>query len=186
MGITDTQNSTHLAAHLCDLRAQHQMTLALLAQKSGISRATLSRIENAEVSPTAETLGRLATVYALPISRLLAPMEQVFQPVISRADQTVWHDPRNGFQRRSVSPPSGPLAVELIEGTFEPHQEITYTAPAIPGQEHHVYVLSGQIEISIEGKVHAMQAGDCLRYVLFGETVFRTGNTACTYVIALK
>ncbi|WP_415403305.1 helix-turn-helix domain-containing protein [Tateyamaria sp. SN3-11] len=162
------------------------MTLAALADKSGISRATLSRIENSEVSPTAETLGRLAAVYAVPISRLLAPMEQVFQPVIPRADQAIWRDPEHGFERRSVSPSNGPLAVELIEGTIEPNQEITYTAPAIPGQEHHVYVLSGQIEIAVEGRPNALHKGDCLRYVLFGETRFRTGDAPCTYVIALK
>ena len=62
------------------------MTLAVLAERSGISRATLSRIENAEVSPTAETLGQLAAVYALPMSQLLSPLEQGFQPVLRRGE----------------------------------------------------------------------------------------------------
>jgi transcriptional regulator with XRE-family HTH domain len=186
MGITHISESARLAGHLRKLREAHDMTLAALAQRSGLSRATLSRIENAEVSPTAETLGQLATVYALPISQLLSPLEQSFQPVLRRAQQSVWQDTENAFTRRSVSPSNGQLSIELIEGELEAGQRITYAAPAIPGHEHHLYVLSGQITITVEGTGHDLKAGDCLRYILFGETVFKTSNAPCRYVIALS
>ncbi|MDU8914098.1 helix-turn-helix domain-containing protein [Aestuariicoccus sp. MJ-SS9] len=186
MGITVRSEAAKLASHLRGLREAHSLTLAALAERSGISRASLSRIENAEVSPTAETLGRLATVYALPISQLLSPLEQDFQPVQRRASQAVWRDPEHAFERRSVSPPNGQLSVELIEGVLGAGQRIAYAAPAIPGQEHHVYVLSGGMEVTVEGIAHDLRAGDCLRYKLFGETVFRTDKTPCKYVIALS
>lgn len=186
MGITHISDSSKLATHLRNLREEHDMTLAVLAQRSGLSRATLSRIENADVSPTAETLGQLAAVYALPISQLLSPLEQGFQPVLRRVEQSIWHDPGRDFVRRSVSPSNGQLSIELIESQLGPEQLITYAAPAIPGQEHHVYVLSGQMEITVEGNAHDLGAGDCLRYILFGETIFRTSNASCRYVIALS
>ncbi|WP_424969814.1 helix-turn-helix domain-containing protein [Dinoroseobacter sp. S76] len=186
MRIETSPETAKLATHLRFLRDRHGFTLAALAERSGVSRATLSRIENAEVSPTAETLGRLATAYALPISLLLGPLEQGFQPVLRRADQALWHDPEHGFQRRSVSPPNGSLSIELIEGALSAGQRIAYAAPAVPGQEHHVYVLSGEMEITVEGTRHLLRPGDCLRYVLFGETVFETTDTPCTYLIALS
>ncbi|WP_424976307.1 helix-turn-helix domain-containing protein [Dinoroseobacter sp. S124A] len=186
MRFETSSETTRLASHLRDLRVRHGLTLASLADRSGVSRASLSRIENAEVSPTAETLGRLATVYALPISHLLGPLEQGFQPVMRRADQAVWQDPTHGFERRSVSPPNGTLSIELIEGTLKAGQRIAYDAPAIPGQEHHVYVLSGEMAITVEGTPHHLRSGDCLRYVLFGETVFETSHAPCKYVIALS
>lgn len=186
MGISDTPESLRLAQHLRHLRERNDLTLAVLAERSGLSRATLSRIENAEVSPTAESLGRLATVYAMPISQLLAPLEKGFQPVVRREDQGVWQDPEHDFLRRSVSPSNGPLKIEVIEGHLGPRQLIEYTAPAIPGQEHHVYLLSGRVQITVDGTAHDLTAGDCLRYVLFGGTVFRTTDTPCTYVIALS
>lgn len=186
MGITDKTDTTKLASHLRGLRESHNLTLAALADQSGVSRASLSRIENGDVSPTAETLGRLAAVYALPISQLLAPMEPGFQPVLRRSDQATWRDPQHEFHRRSVSPSNGPLGIELIEGTLGADQLITYPAPAIPGQEHHVYVLAGGMQITVEGKPHDLTKGDCLRYILFGETVFKTSDTSCTYLIALS
>jgi transcriptional regulator with XRE-family HTH domain len=186
MGITNLSESQKLASHLRALRERHNLTLATLADRSGLSRASLSRIENADVSPTAETLGRLAAVYALPISQLLSPLEQGFQPVLKRADQSTWTDPEHEFHRRSVSPPNGQLSVELIEGTLGKRQKIEYAAPAIPGQEHHVYVLSGHMQITVEGTPYDLRAGDCLRYILFGQTVFRTTDKPCRYVIALS
>ncbi len=186
MGITDLSESLKLAHHLRGLREHHDLTLAVLAERSGLSRATLSRIENAEVSPTAETLGRLASVYALPISQLLAPLEKGFQPVVKRKDQAIWRDPKHDFVRRSVSPSNGPLSIEVVESQLGKGQLIAYAAPAIPGQEHHVYVLSGEMQISVDGTAYDLKMGDCLRYILFGETVFKTTDTTCTYVIALS
>lgn len=181
-----SSDTVKLAQHLRELREHHGLTLVGLADRSGVSRATLSRIENAEVSPTAETLGKLASVFALPISQLLAPLEKGFQPVLKRADQSTWSDPEHNFVRRSVSPPNGPLSLEIIECQLGGGQLIRYTAPAIPGQEHHVYVLSGRLEITVEDKTHDLSAGDCLRYILFGESVFRTFDDSCRYVIALS
>ena len=186
MGIKHTSDNSKLASHLRGLRETHDMTLAVLAERSGLSRATLSRIENADVSPTAETLGLLATVYALPISQLLSPLQQGFQPVLRPGEQSVWRDPSHKFMRRSVSPSNGQLSVELIEGKLGPEQLITYATPAIPGQEHHVYVLSGQMQITVEGNAHDLRPGDCLRYILFGETIFKTSDASCRYVIALS
>jgi transcriptional regulator with XRE-family HTH domain len=186
MGIKHASESSKLATHLRNLREERGMTLAVLAERSGLSRATLSRIENADVSPTAETLGQLAAVYALPISQLLSPLEKGFQPVLRQGEQSVWRDPGHKFVRRSVSPSNGQLSVELIEGELGPEQLITYAAPAIPGQEHHVYILSGQMKITVEGNTHDLRPGDCLRYILFGETIFRTSNASCRYMIALS
>lgn len=186
MGNVTHSEASKLAQHLRFLRERHGLTLAVVAERSGTSRATLSRIENADVSPTAETLGRLATVYALPISQLLSPLDDVFQPVVSRKDQAVWNDPEHDFCRRSVSPSNGQLTIELIEGQLGKDQLITYAAPAIPGQEHHVYVFSGSMEITVEDVVHDLKAGDCLRYILFGQTVFKTTSDPCQYVIALS
>jgi len=81
-----------LPDHLCKLRVDRGQALQDLAGESGVSRATLSRSENGEVSPAAETLGRLAAVLALPISQLLAPVEQGFLPLVRHDEQNVWTD----------------------------------------------------------------------------------------------
>jgi len=174
-----------LADHLRSLRTDHGLSLQDLASKSSVSRATLSRIENAEVSPTAETLGRLASAFALPLSQLLAPLESGFPPLVRHADQSVWSDREKGFLRRSISPPSGQLKLEMIEGEIAPHQRIAYDRPAFPGHEHHLVLLSGSLVLTVDGARYELHAGDCLRYRLRGASSFKTGEQPARYIIAL-
>lgn len=174
-----------LSDHLRGLRVHRGLTLEGLSRTSGISRATLSRIENAEVSPTAETLGRLAAAFALPISQLLAPLEQDFTPLIRHADQTVWSDGENGFSRRALSPPGGRLKLELIACDIRPHQRIAYEHPAIPGHEHHLVLLAGALTLTVDGVTYDLRPGDCLRYRLSGASCFETGAQSARYIIAM-
>lgn len=53
-----------LARRLAELRTSRGWSLDALAARSGVSRATLSRLENAEVSPTAALLGKLCAPMA--------------------------------------------------------------------------------------------------------------------------
>ena len=174
-----------LSDHLRKLRTDRAFTLQGLAARSGVSRATLSRIENAEVSPTAETLGRLASAFALPVSQLLAPLDRAFAALVRHAEQSVWRDPHHGYSRRALSPPSGQLRLELIECVIEPHQRITYDQPAIPGHEHHLALLSGALSLVLDGERHELRPGDCLRYRLRGSSCFETDDQPARYIIAL-
>jgi transcriptional regulator with XRE-family HTH domain len=180
------QSNDRLAQRLGALRAAKGLSLQELAQRSGVSRATLSRIENGDVSPTAETLGALASAYEMTISRLLAPIERPFQALVVREHQSVWRDPGHGFVRRIVSPPSGPLSVEIIRCELAARQSIFYEKPPVTGQEHHLMMLSGALTVSVEDETHRLKEGDCLRYRLFGSSRFVTGRSAASYFLALS
>ena len=172
-----------IAQRLKSLRAERGWSLDDLAARSGVSRATLSRLENAEVSATASALGKLAAVYGLTVSRLMHLVEEGFQPLVKRAAQPVWEDKASGFHRRSVSPPAQGLAGEVIEGTLKPGAEIAYDAPPRPGLEHHLVLLEGELSLTIEGRRHDLAPGDSLRYQLFGPSVFLAGKKSARYLI---
>ena len=163
-----------IAERMRSLRAERGWSLDELAQRSAVSRATLSRLENAEVSPSANVLGKLTAAYGLTMSRLMLMMEDDFTPLVSAAMQPVWRDPELGFERRSVSPPAQKLAGEVIACTLKPGARIAYDRPARPGLEHHIYLVAGALQITVDGKVHDLKPGDCLRYRLFGASAFAT------------
>jgi transcriptional regulator with XRE-family HTH domain len=167
-----------LAQRLKSLRAERGWSLDELADKSTVSRATLSRLENAEVSPTANVLGKLCSAYGLTMSRLMRMVEQDFAPVIRRDDQLLWRDASIGFHRRSVSPPAQPLAGEALECELDPSALITYETPPRPGLEHHLILLEGRLRVSLDGRDHDLGPGDCLRYQLYGPSAFST-DEAC-------
>lgn len=163
-----------LAVRLRALRAERGWSLDELAKRSGVSRATLSRLEKAEVSPTAQVLGRLGAAYGLTMSRLMHLVEGDFQPVIRAAAQEVWTDPETGFRRRSLSPPAQALAGECLQGDLPAGQCIAYDAPPRPGLEHHLVMLDGRLTVTVDGQVHDLRPGDCLRYQLYGASRFET------------
>lgn len=175
-----------LAERLRDLRLQAGFSLEVLADKSGVSRATLSRLENAEVSPTAEVLGRICSAYGLSISRLLYLAEQAFTALVPLAQQARWQDQKTGFQRRSVSPPSQDLAGEVIGGELPAGVRIAYDKPHRPGAEHHLVLTKGRLTLTSDGKSHALKPGDCLRYKEYGATIFETpAEAGASYFIFL-
>lgn len=180
-----TAADTRLAARLASLRQEHGWSLEALADRSGISRATLSRIERGETSPTAALLGRLCTAYGRSMSRLLAEVETDAPRLIRHADQMLWVDPETGFRRRSVSPPAQGYNSDLMEGELPPCASIAYAAPPVAGIEQHVWMLGGRLELVVDAVTHTLGAGDCLRYRLFGPTSFRCpGPDPAHYLIA--
>lgn len=92
-----------LAQRLADLRQRQGWSLEALAQRTGLSRATLSRVERAETSPTASLLNRLCAAYGLTMSRLLSEIEDEPPELLRPLQQPVWVDRASGFHRRSVS-----------------------------------------------------------------------------------
>ena len=169
---TDIDRS--LARRLKALRTQRGWSLDQLAGDSGVSRATLSRLENAEVSATAQVLGRLAAAYGLSISRLIALAEDGFRAHLTAGDQPVWRDPESGFVRRTVSPPDRPLAGEVVTGELPEGARIAYDRPPRPGLEHHLLLRAGALAVTLGAVRHTLAPGDCLRYRLFGSSAFET------------
>lgn len=175
-----------LASHLKTIRQSRALSLDALAHLSGISRATLSRIENGDTSPTAAHLGKLAAAHSVPVSHLLAQVESAPVPMVRANDQKEWTDPETGFVRRGVSPPAENLTGEVIEGHLPAGQTISYHAPTISGQQHHVLLQTGRLQITIDTTVYLLEAGDTLRYRLFSPSQFQTGpDMAARYFLIL-
>lgn len=172
--LDDNAIDRRIAERLKALRSDRGWSLDELARRSTVSRATLSRLENADVSPTTNVLGKLCATYGLTMSRLMRMVEDEFPPVVSREEQPVWTDPDIGFRRRSISPPGRTLAAEALECELDPATHITYDRPPRPGLEHHLLLFEGRLAVTVDGRVHDLRPGDCLRYQLFGSSAFAT------------
>ncbi|MFE7930971.1 helix-turn-helix domain-containing protein [Streptomyces sp. NPDC057456] len=175
-----------IAGRLAELRAERGWSLGELAERSGVSRSTLSRAERAETSPTAALLNRLCHVYGRTMSRLLSEVEAEPALLVRADEQSVWADRASGFVRRSVSPPHPSLRGELVEGRLAVGADIAYDRPPVAGLEQHIWVLEGALEVTAEDIGHHLDAGDCLRLRVWGPTRFRcAGDEDVRYVLAV-
>lgn len=173
-----------LAARLEMLRRQNGLSLEDVALKSGISRATISRIERCETSPTASVLGKLCAAYNLTMSRLLLAIEEDAPRLVRRDEAPSWRDPETGFQRTVLSPPAKGYATEIAWGEMPAGGDITYDTPPVPGIEQHFLIFSGRLCVEIAGERYELNDGDTLRHKLIGKCrVWNPGAVVVRYLI---
>jgi transcriptional regulator with XRE-family HTH domain len=177
---------SRIAQRLAQLRGERGWSLEAVAERTGISRATLSRLERAELSPTAAMLGKLCAAYGWTLSRLMTDAETRPPRVVRAAEQATWKDPESGYRRRIVSPPSPGLRGELVEVQMPAGASVAFDAAPVAGLEHHLWMLDGLLTLEVDGSVFHLRAGDCLRYVLSGSTRFHcTGKRDARYLVAI-
>jgi len=175
-----------IARRLAWLRGERGWSLEALAERTAISRATLSRLERSELSPTAAMLVKLCAAYGWTLSRLMAEAESRAPSFVGAVEQSEWRDPGTGYRRRAVSPPARGLRGELVEIHIPPGASVSFDTSPVPGLEHHLWMLDGTLMLEIERSTVVLRPGDCFRYVLAGPTRFESvGKREARYLVAM-
>jgi quercetin dioxygenase-like cupin family protein len=135
----------------------------------------ISLIERGETSATAVVLDRLATGLGVTLASLFDPPAgpPPAGPVARREDQPEWRDPASDYLRRNVSPPDVPQPMRIVEVHFPPRARVAFEN-ALRGAPVHqqVWVLEGEIEVTVGGECYRLRTGDCLAMQLDGPTMF--------------
>lgn len=177
--------SARLANRLRLERDSRGWSLADLAERSRVSKATISKIERAEVSPTAVVLVRLASAFDLTLAGLMLRAESQGGRVSRAAEQPLWRDPETGYLRRQVFVrPDHP--VEIIKVEMPPKQRVTLPTSSYAHIRQALWVLAGELVITEGSERHELGTGDCLGFGPPAEVTFANeSNAPCTYVVAL-
>jgi transcriptional regulator with XRE-family HTH domain len=160
-------------------------SMADLADRSGVAKATISKIERAEMSPTAVTLLRLAAAFDLTLAGLLLRAEGEGERLSRAADQPVWRDPESGYLRRQVfSRPDHPL--ELVAVEMPAGQRVTLPASSYARIRQLVMVQAGELTLVEDGIHQVLAAGDCLGFGAPCDVTFANETAApCRYLVFL-
>lgn len=168
------------------LRQARSLTLDQLAERSGVSRAMISRVERAESSATAALLDRLCVGLGVMLSSLFRD-ERQSGPLVRRAEQPVWTDPASGYVRRSVSPPGTGSQIEIVEVEMPPGARVLLEAPRASDRlDQQVWVLAGTMVVSLGPVEHRLAAGDCVQMLLAGPIAYHNpGDGPARYAVVL-
>jgi transcriptional regulator with XRE-family HTH domain len=185
MDVLIDDTGVRLARRIRLERETRNWSLAELAARSGVAKATISKIERGDTSPTAVILVRLSAAFDLTLAGLLARAESGGDRVSRAADQPVWHDPETGYVRRQVfSRPDHP--VEIVRVEMPPGRQVTLPASSYAMIRQTLLVLDGALVITEGGARHELGTGDCLGFGPPAETTFANESSApCTYLVAL-
>jgi transcriptional regulator with XRE-family HTH domain len=157
-----------------------------LAERSGVSRAMVSKIERLEASPTAALLGRLCNGLGMTLSSLIASAEATASPPIARAgEQPIWRDPDTGLLRTMISPRNTDSNVEIVQVELPSGAEVHYEA-VHNSYNQHLVVLQGKLTLIQGEEEFELGAGDCMRSrVDLGHTFTNRGRAVCKYLVVI-
>ena len=185
--MSETGLNEQIAARVRQLRAARGLSLEGLAERSGVSRSMISLIERGETSPTAVVLERLAVGLDITLAGLFDPPQGLADPVSRRASQALWRDPDSGYLRRNVSPAGFPTPIQIVEVEFPAGGHVAYETGPRPTLTHQqIWVLEGEIEVTVGDDCHELAAGDCLAHMLDRPVAYRNRTRkAARYAVIL-
>ena len=177
--------TSQIAARVASERERRGWSLADLAERSGVSKAMLSKIERQEASPSAAILVRIATALGETLAGLLEPAKHAPAKLLRASDQPRWQDPASGYVRRQVfQSVSHPL--ELVDVHLPAGARAAFPAASYTFIRQVVWLLSGELEIREGRETYSLKAGDRLEFGLPADCEFRNRSAkACRYLVAL-
>ena len=177
--------SESIAATLQAARVSRELTVSALAERSGVSRAMIVKIERGSAQPTAALLGRLSAALGMTLSELVARAERDDQRLVRAADQPTWTDPETGYRRRAVSPATG-SPLELVEVELPAGAVVSFPADTYAFIHQQIWMLKGHLRFREGATDHELDAGDCLQLGPPQPCSFvNPTRRACRYLVAL-
>jgi len=173
-----------IAANLHRLRASRRLSLAALANRADVAKATLANLEQGRGNPTIETLWSLALALGVAFSDLLEDRRET-TTVVVRAQQ--------GARVRG-STPGGQLGLRLLDriergGLVEVFDMFLSAGTEHLGSPHgsgvveRVFVHEGTITVGPASEPLALGPGDYARYSGDGPHVYRSADEDCHGVL---
>jgi transcriptional regulator with XRE-family HTH domain len=155
-----------IALRVRETRRRKGLPIRTLAELTGISKGMLSKIENAQVSPSLATLARLAGALDTPLASFFRGLDEERDAVFVKAG--------HGAQIRRERVPAGHHHQQL--GTMSGQhrrmtpQLVTLTEPAeeLPSYQHpgteFLYMLSGAMAYGHGRAGYVLEPGDALQF----------------------
>jgi transcriptional regulator with XRE-family HTH domain len=169
-----------IAANLHRLRTTRRMSLATLAARADVAKATLANLEQGRGNPTIETLWSLALGLGVAFSDLLEDRRET-ATVLVRAQQGA---------RIHGSTPGGKLDLRLLDriergglvevfDMFLPAGTEHLGRPHGSGVVERVFLFSGTISVGPAGEPLTLGPGDYARYGGDRPHVYRSADEDC-------
>lgn len=155
-GLDDDQR---IAAWIRSYRQRRSLTLAQLSELSGISVGHLSRLENGTRTPTVRLLLQLARALGVTLGTLVGETPEQNTVYVSRSAERRTIE-AGDTSLESLSDPAL-RSLQAVELSLMPGR---LGEPAMHPGDEWVYVLSGSIEVDVNGRTSSLGAGDAIHF----------------------
>ncbi|WP_457808362.1 helix-turn-helix domain-containing protein [Kushneria sp. EE4] len=159
-----------LGQRIITLRQRAGWSLSALAEKAGLAKSSLSRLEQGKGNPTLDTLWRLARQLEVPFSTLIASA----QSTMTDDDISVTLLDRH----------HGALPVDIYLMTLAPEAQRHATAHA-RGTRETLQVVAGSLQAGAEGGLVSLQAQQVHQFAADRPHAYLAGHQGATALVTI-
>lgn len=154
-----------VGATLQRIRLAQGLTLEDLSRAAGVSKSMLSQIEREKANPTIAVAWRLAHALGIGIDELLAGEQRAGDAIqlVEPHETPTLPGSHAGYVLRILGPMDLADKFEWYELTLAPGGALRSQAHD-PGTSEHLSLLSGNLEVEVEGQVKKLKPGASARY----------------------
>jgi transcriptional regulator with XRE-family HTH domain len=156
-----------IAERVREFRLQLGLTVGHLAEVTGLSKGMLSKIENAQASPSLATLARLSDALKVPVTAFFRGLNEEQDVLVVKAGRglDIAHKnsgPGHRYQLLgSMRAPHNTLETMLVTLT---ERAETFPLYQHPGTEL-IYMISGRLEYMCGNSRYLLEPGDAMQFV---------------------
>jgi transcriptional regulator with XRE-family HTH domain len=184
--LVEEVSSGRLGERVRALRRERGWTLEMLAERSGVSRAMISKLERGEKNPTLVVAAKVANGLGMNLSRLVGVEEKRKVVVVPRGRRMTMRDPETGFERQLLSPSFGGRGVEFMRNVVPENSTSGELPPHRHGVEEYVVVERGRLRAVLGGEEYVLEEGDAAYFEADVAHRFdNAGKGECSYYLVI-
>ncbi len=185
-GGNSTQPEIQFADNLRKQRLAKGWSVPELKQRSGVSEAMISAIENYRRVPTVKVACHLAEALDTTVSYLLGETTVDVLTPLPKTKQKVLIDPDTNLERWVLSPATHSSGLEFIRNVLPAFSATGIFPPHKPGTVEYLVVGQGQLMATVEEREEKLNEGDALYMQADRSHSFRNPwDSPCIYYVII-
>ena len=166
-----SQIDRNIAYNLKRIRKSRNLSLDMLAEKTGVSKSMLGQIERGESNPTVTTVSKIMEGIKIPFEDLIYTKEENILSV-TKESLSIYKEKEGEYKIQVVFPYSRERSFELFP--LELEQGCSFQGN-ICGDNTWAYLTSyvGSISVTIDNVQYQIEEGGALRFPAFKDYVIR-------------
>ena len=158
-------SETDIGPRLRSVRAAKGLSLRAVADRSGVTAAALSLIENGKNSPSVSTLKKVLGALGLTLAGFFAAERpaEVGTGVVTRRQRLVNVATGDGLKYLALPGPHAHRAIQIMHEIYASGAD-TGPEPYSHAGEEAGFCISGTIEVTVDGRSQVLRPGDAFYF----------------------
>ena len=156
--------SADLGKTIQRLRKAYNLSLGELSEQSGVAKSIISQIERNETNPTLSTVVKLSRALDTTVDEVLRGETQSLFMEHQQKSAVPILESQDGLCRLAIA---GPLNLLDYFQWYDFHAKpkgVLESSPHPTGTIEHLYVVTGELEVTTGGETRVARTGEALRY----------------------